>query len=133
MNAQEIYESWQRGDLMDLEALRLLTHDLGEAISEAELAMKDVEKLRGFAEEMVRRIDKQRGEIAGYGTLSIREATLPKEVEEVDKEMFDQVVKDLTDAGDLQTVRLLRACVAKKTKSGRAGGLVITPEKKGNP
>jgi hypothetical protein len=69
--AMSAFDQWERGDLEDVAALRALCSDLGEIESELQPLEGQRKQLREQIERIARRLDGQRAEIKGFGSIAV--------------------------------------------------------------
>lgn len=116
-------EYWEAGEITDLEALRALCSDLGELESQIEPFQAEREQLRETIGRIVARLDGQKAEIAGFGSLAI---TGGSESVSYDAKALDALTAELLQLGDAHTAS--RIAAARKT-TRRSGSLRITRER----
>lgn len=116
-------ESWQAGDLSDLEALRALALNLGEVESDLKPLTLERTYLREAISQIVARLPQQKAEVAGFGVLAI---TGGGETVSYDAKALDSLMAKLLAEGYTQVARAIAD--ARKT-SQRAASLRVTREK----
>lgn len=114
---------WENGDLTDREALRHLCRDLGEVESSLEPLTREREQLRETIGRIVARLDGQKAEVRGFGSLAI---TGGGETVSYDAKACDALVAKLAANGYASIAEEL----AQARKTGmRSAALRITREK----
>ncbi len=119
-------EYWEAGELTDLEALRALCSDLGEVESSIKPLTREREALREAIERIVTRLDGQRAEVGGFGSLAI---TASSETVSYDAKALDTLSAELLATGDVDLMRIAARIASARKVSRRSGSLRITLEK----
>jgi hypothetical protein len=116
-------ESWQIGELSDLEALRALAMQLGEVESDLEPLTLERTYLREAISTIIARLPRQKAEVAGFGALAI---TGGGETVSYDAKALDSLMAKLLAEGYTQ---LAGAIADARKTSTRAASLRVTREK----
>jgi hypothetical protein len=122
IETRDTYQAWQDGYATPLEALRALCMDLGEVESELDPLTAQRETLRNQISEVLARIDGEKAEVKGFGTLRLTQASITKGY---DKAKIQALINELVEDYPEIAARL----VACETQTMRSGGLRIEREK----
>jgi hypothetical protein len=120
------YETWRAGGLTNEQALYALCSDRGELKSELTLLEAQLKMIEAEISEVVTAMG-GRAHVTGTGTLIIR---APAVAHSYDPGRLNELVQSLRETGRSDIADEIAAC---KKAQARAGGLVITPERRKRP